>query len=522
MPPGFGLVVWDRFDVLVLSPDASLPEITTLLREAGEKPLDRFTARVEIEDFSDRTELPVAQLSQRFEPDDPRLDPFLQALPELFLGHDGEQSLDLVFLPRVDEVTAISLARRHLELSRILDGHQFRLAGLDMYSPIAFAAMALLVAGFAVAHTSWRRWPVFPAVIPTVVYALAGGPSGAVRAGMVLFVWAIWQDYSRDRELEWLTYGVHPLKKQEFRAASVALLLVVSGSFFMAAGETDGGRLPVMVGFILYLVALGSLSTTAFLIALRRFSRTDHKLFIPVRIYPGNRPHTRREWRQLVARTAVVGAVAAVLLLPLALFFSPREAGSREDGSHDAGSRDAGKLILPVAVSSGSVAEEYSLSPGDPDTAATLLREAQRVSLDASPLSTAGYLAHRRYQESLLYGGSFSVPDHNETVQLVRFARDAGRIRDIPETVITFGDEWIREQLDPPAESAYQLLVDGNRLLVVAPDVAVTVHVSRQRLLYYVILVALGGLPLLFAVRLPYRSRIDTVGRVVKGVCKTA
>lgn len=530
-------VIGGRFDVLLLPAEESPAAVGAALRNAGEEPLDRLTAYVEIEDFSGRTVVSVAELTHRFEPDDPRLDPFLQALPDLFIGYQGDQPLELVFLPREEAATAFSLPRRYLELSRILEGHQFRLAGLDLLAPVVFAVIALLVGGIATKHTSWRSWPVLVALVPTVVYALSGGPPGVIRAGMVLFVWSLWQDYSRDRELEWLTYGVHPLAQWEFRAASTALALVILVSFLAVAGEPDGERRRIALGFTFYLLALGSLSTTSFLVAARRFSRTDHKLFIPVSIFPGSSLYGRREWRQFITRAIVVITVAVVLLLPLLILFSPGGERTRVDGTGVNGTgvngtgvngirvserRAKGSLIIPMSIEQTGTTAEGESPEDNPDEAAVLLRDAQQVDLEQFPLSTAGYIAHRRYQESLLFGGAFAVPDRDETVQLVRFAREEGRIRDVPETVITFGEEWVREQLVPSPGSAYQLMIDGSRSIIVTPGVVATVQVPRQRLLYYAIVVIIGGVPLLFAVRLPYRSRIDTVGRLVKGVRKTA
>ncbi|TVR67445.1 MAG: hypothetical protein EA427_13735 [Spirochaetaceae bacterium] len=485
VPLEFGRSPWDRFEVLVLPSDELVPEVVTALASAGERPLDRYSATVEIENFSGRLTIPVAAIRDHFEPDDPRFDPFLRALPQLFEGRSGEDRVSLIYLPG----GGTSLGLRYLELSRVIGDYPFRLAGWDPLPALisGLAALILMVVAAAVARR--RRWPVVLAILPVVMYAFAGGSAALVRGTMVAFAWALWQDRAVPAEREWLGYGILPLRRREYRHFLLALIIALVASLFTFRGEAPTDTIPAILAFLLLLAVLLLLSALALSLVSRRMAMTEHRLFIPRSILGEDRIVRPPRWALLLTGTVLLAAHAAIIgLVP------------------------PGDLTLPVPH---RVMDEETV-------ASRVLEEARLVLSEDYPLSTAGYLAHRRYQESLLFGGTFTVPAMDEVVALVRFARDGGRIRDFHEPVLTFDGEWVYRQLSPEPHSAYHLVVHEGSFLVFTRNSLTRKTLSPERLFFLLFVVIVGFGPLMYGLRLPYRSRIGTVGLASRSASQEA
>lgn len=475
VPTELGSSPWEQFHVIAFPAESPVPEAARILYSLGEQPLDRYTATVEVENFSGRLDVPVAALPSHFEPDDPRYDPFLRALPDLFVGRAGDETVNLIYLPRGEK----SLGRRYLELSRALRDYPFRLAGWDPLPALASALTALVVMAGAVAATRRRRRPVLAAIVPLMVYAFAGGPMALVRGTTVVFIWALWQDRGVPAEREWLAYGILPFRSREYRYYSFILLVVFLASFFTFLADPPERLAPALFAFILFLGVIFSLSALAAVLVLRRLATMEHRLFIPRPILPDRRFATPP--RALMISSALLLLAAPVLVVRL---IPPDD------------------LVLPVPH---RILESETV-------AARVLEEARLALSEDSPLSTAGYLAHRRYQESLLFGGSFSVPAMDEVVALVRFARAEGRIRDFYEPMITFDGDWVYRQLSPEPWSAYHLVVQEGAFLVFTTRTLTRNVPPPGRLLYLFFPIIVGFGPLMHGLRLPYRSRIGTVG----------
>lgn len=479
-PLDFGRSPWESFDILVMSPEESLPAVRERLLAAGESPLDRHTATVEIEDFSGRREIPVVELSRRFEPDDPRLDPFVRAAPSLFVGRLGDREVNLLYLPRREE----RLGRRYLELTRLLEDHPFRLAGWDPVSPIVSGVTAFLVMIVALVTVRHRRWPVLLAIPPTVAYAVAGGPATLVRTVLVAVVWAFSQGVSSRYERELINYGSRPWSAREYRFLLFAQAIALVAAVFTFHSESSNTLAAAIFSFLVYLVALVAITMFAFTILRIRLALREHRMFLPLPII-ARETRSFRSALVAVCVILVVSQVTAQVLHRRALGFAFGE-----------------DLVLPVP-------EQVV---GETLTATRILEESRLLAPGNYPLSTSGYLAHRRFQESLLFGGEFAVPDLDEAVTLNRFVRDQGRIREAPESVITFDREWLERQLTPAPHSVYYLLTREGGVLVVSSGTVRVETLPLERFFFLVLVVLVGFGPLIYGIRLPYTGGIGTVG----------
>jgi hypothetical protein len=128
------------------------------------------------------------------------------------------------------------------------------------------------------------------------------------------------------------------------------------------------------------------------------------------------------------------------------------------------------------------------------------------------PLSTAGYVAHRWYQETLMYGGQFEVPNMDETIELQRLRRDVAGLEAYRSEVERFDTEWIAQQFSAPPGSVYRLFFQerGAFRVIFRPlrfTVLDIVTYGRRALLLLIPFIVLA-----VSIRLPYRGLLGTVG----------
>ena len=85
-------------------------------------------------------------------------------------------------------------------------------------------------------------------------------------------------------------------------------------------------------------------------------------------------------------------------------------------------------------------------------------------------LSTAGYFAHRQYQQALLYGRAYQMPVLNEKVFITRFRRNNGVIESYQEVVLRFDEEWFQKQISEYKGTAYQIFIQEAGVFFVAQN----------------------------------------------------
>ncbi|SIP89109.1 hypothetical protein SAMN05920897_101156 [Alkalispirochaeta americana] len=496
---------WSSFEVILVPEEESLQEVRQRLVDAGKAPLDRYTATVEVEDFFQKSHIPVAELASRFDQGDPRLDPFLRALPELFRGRLDTQEMELIFLPTQRSLQGLvegegvagerARIRGREELLLLLEGLSVEIAGSGR-SPSPFAGASAAVAALAsLVFVRRRWWPVVLAGVVTVLYGVGSGPVEEAGAVLLFLAWAIWQDHSARREVEWLSYRVPPGKDREFLRVSVSAAVAAGITVAVIVGSHRAAGSRGVLSFLLFFLVLGFLWLLSFFVGVWREDRREHRLFISRQILAGRPPA-----RPVVFRIAAGGALLAVLAVPLLLSLAegPRAVSS-------APASGTGGLVIPVP---------WQVPKGDQDMSwdEQVLSVGLKRPPGEYPLSIAGYLAHRRYQQSLLYGGDFSVPDLGERIELTRFTREEGRIMDFPETRLVFDLAWLEAQFEPSPQSVYRLFTsEGTRTMIAHRELKLR-PVLEARAGWAFLAFLAGGLALVGGMRLPYRSRLGTVG----------
>lgn len=484
-PKDFGRRPWRAFDLVLLEDGADLPAARGLLTAAGEQPIDRIGATVQIEDFLGGEWVSVSVLDDRFESVDPRFDPFVRALPSLFAGGGGE----LLYLPRQG-----SILSRQRAIRTILEGIPFQIVGWNPVPAIFSAACAALVMVLALRTRYVRRWPIVLGLFAVAAHALAGGPAGLVRGSLVGYAWAIYLDRQALREREYLSYG----DRRGYDAGDRFVLLHLGVSILLAGltivGEGANLWVPAFLSWLAMLSALVVVTVGWHLINRKRLRSSEHRLFAP-------RPILERSFGDREHGSPLVGGAPwamGALLIGLALVFVAGDTGG-----------SSGDLVLPVP-------EHYAVEP-EPGTVGVGVRALAEASRSIVPsreaLSTAGFLAHRWYQEGLSYGATFTVPRYGETVDLQHFEMFDGGLRAIPEPVLVFDDRWITEQIVAGDRGVYRVIIEEGGVFVVRPGVVRMPGLDPQRTIQLLAAILISIVPLGFGLR--SRGVLGTVRTVL-------
>jgi hypothetical protein len=261
----------------------------------------------------------------------------------------------------------------------------------------------------------------------------------------------------------------------------VVLSIVVPFVAFAALAERGSVSLEV-AGMVLYLGAQGFTLAAGVVGHFIRIGHRDHPLFIP-------RSILRR--RSRVVPAVVVPAAVLVAGYGVLLFAA--------DGEVSGG---RARVPAPVAVGRPAAAENVSQSRID---------ALRTISPVEHPVSSAGYLAHRWYQTSLLYGGSFNVPELGETITLQRLRRDGPGLRAFYEEVRRFDEAWITQQLSQAPTDLYRLFTDEPGVFRIDAQPIGAPGVERVHLVIALAVMCVPIAPLPAAARLPYRGLLGTV-----------
>lgn len=485
-PKEVGRRPWRAFDLIVLGDGGTLSAAHDRLVAAGERPIDRIDATVEIENFLGGEWIAVDSIDERFDAADPRLDPFVRAAGTLF--STVRTGTELVYLPRRGSI----LSRRR-ELRALLDGIPFRFVGWNPTPAILSAVGAALAMLLALRTRFVRRWPIALGILAVTAHALAGGPAGLVRGVLVGYAWAVYLDRQAFREREYLAYGSKP----PFEAGDrfVLLYLAVSAGIAMVtlAGEPTDSRPAALLSWVAMTAALGGVTIVWHLVHRDQIRSSEHRLFAPRPILErafGNREHGS----PLIG--GVPWAVGALLVALAVVFLVSDKAGESET------------LMLPIP-------EHFAVEPG-PETAMddyrALVEAARSILPRTEPLSTAGFFAHRWYQEGLVYGAEFRLPDYGEAVTLEHFIETEDGIRSTPERVITFDEAWIEEQIEWGAHGVYRIVIEEGGVFVVRPGPVRVTMLDPRRTVQLLAAILFSVAPL--AIGLRTRGVLGTVKAV--------
>ncbi len=392
-----GSTLWRGYYTLLVPEGVRLSEVEARLEGAGLKNISASNARLEFTDFSGPATVTVADLFRRFDPSDPRLDPYLRGAPELFsAGHDR-----LIYLR-----SRAGILATELQLRAVLSGMPWRLADASAGAQLGGIALLLLVALLAATQRENRRLLAAArtlGMLPWIPLAATGAPALVASALLLYGGWTLLLDRGLAALEEWGSYG-----RFEGRPLAQGVGVMAAGLLAVWVLGTDRLGLRVVAG----VAFAADLSVAGVLFAARAsaLSRRAHRLFVPVAVFR----------RSLFQRGGLLSFAALALLF--LLMQAPAFLGWVDPVRE--------RLPSPVSVAGVRGWSEAAL--------AGLWK---RVGGGSLP-DAASYLAHRAYQAGLSYGRPYGFPKPEERIMLDSFQREGVRIREARVSVERLGGAW--------------------------------------------------------------------------------
>jgi hypothetical protein len=472
--------LWQNFDLLLVSPGADEAAAVERLSAVGENVLHLGNAMVEIEDFNGGDRFPLTEVSTRFDPADPRRDPFVDALPGLFRAEGGDGEMAVLYVSRGEREV-----QRWYALRRILADVPFELPGRTPIVPLA-GAVAVAASIFPVFLLQRRRrWMIVATAGVVALHTAVSGAEAAIPAAILGIAWSFWHDHSYELEREILVHpGSFRLDREQVPAAVFLGLAVLGGG--AAAVYREGDAPGSVLSFLLTVIALAALSAVGVFLHARRVERSEHPLFAP-----------RPILRSRVEFPGIGGSLLLLVVFSIGLVMIENGTG---------GYSGAVTVPVPEHTALGQIGENQESSRS------ILVEGIRSMDPTVDPLSTAGYLAHRWYQDTLAFGGTYEVPHADAAIELQRLRRGEAGLEAYRDVVRRFDAEWIGQRFAPTQPSAYRLfLEEAGAFRVVREPVAIH-SVDIRRYLTTMVLLLLPFVALSLGMRLPYRGLLGTVG----------
>ena len=387
--------------------------------------VSRFTSEVSFNTFAGFLSVPIHRLSDRLDPLDPRFDPYMQRLEKLFSVDNGIP-WEVVYL-RSDR----NLLSTYIYLRGVFRGTglEWRLVEFDPFS--AGLRLLLLILYLSVllprASAGSVRLALLLAGVPWLLLAAISDFSVLLAFFLLMPAWAnLFESMYLHR---YLRSSVGTAAAVEVLARPAAVLLVAEGLGILLnfPGPFTG----------ILLATAGGTAATAFLYCffLLQDSRQAHRAFRALPILRRLRPR----------RSGLAPAITLHLILAFIVLVSYplMRLGSAVSGPD------------PAAIRMQSIgSDELSW------------RSLQALSVYSSPSgipNLADYLTHQAYQETLIFGRPYELPEPGERILISAYKVDPrnGRINKTARVVKQFKESWLYATLDAaPQGSVARLFAD--------------------------------------------------------------
>jgi len=397
--------------------DASIPlqEVVEKAQRTGfNEILSYITAYTDYYDFGEYRSVLVSKLNMRFDDLDPRIDPYMRSVKNLFFTSFEGKDWNILYLK-----SSLSPFEVYSRVSHIFsrDRATFQVVEYDGLKQLLFLLFFVAFVCFIVlAFRSSRIYRIL-GILPWVTFPFSGSFSFLISSCFMYLGFSLCMEEWGPVFTYYLNYGVFDTRKGRAVEAGLvwASALAVSAVLVISSGQGLLGFIPVLIAF----------SGDAALFACEILRLTTHKLqqahtlFFPVTILKtrGNPDPSR------VIKTVVIGAF--FLLSPLLVLFF-----------------DKGDIPIPAPV---DVPQVHSFSLDE-----TGLLFACDGTSNLPNISS--YIAHRAYQEGLLSRGKYQFPQKDEELSVPFFTLDGNAIKLVKKNSIQFTEAW------------YKAIIHGNIL----------------------------------------------------------
>jgi hypothetical protein len=386
--------------------------------EADERIVSESTQTVSFSSFDGIDRLRIDHLRERFDPQDPRLDPYMKNLIHFF-GDGGDWMR--FFVP-----SRIPVFRFFLRLLTAFPGYgrNWRLIDFNIYGrllSLILSAVFLLLLSYTRKRFRYR-WILLLGYVPWF-FALVSGDFYDLLSYYLLFSgWYLVLEESLDilREyvfFDWLNPDRVHLRHRYIYLVGILLLTTVVR---MLSGQPGTEFLRSVSPLVATFMLAG-----AFVLNIQYHLHThDHMVFSPVQIL--------RRQNSSIRDGCVIALSVLILGTPILLLIGG----------------PSSKIRVPVPKSKVGL-DSFSWSALE----VLWQSEDEKRNPEEKRLpDIAQYVVHTAYQEGLPYGEEYSFPTKDQSLTVSHFEEDRQnhRITKTSQVVTTYDDAWLEEVLSFP------------------------------------------------------------------------
>lgn len=431
-----------------------------LLRTMGFEVIDAESTVVYLTTYGGVEPVRYATVRDRLLQEDPRLDPYVRSLGNLFMTNRSSYRLYYVRT----EWTAREVHRYLRRHAVDYDLHVVEYRPLD---GIGAALPVLAVAIVVFLLMKDRRYVAFVTAAPAVAFVAVGGPSAMAVALVSYFAWTLVIDkltYLARSRFFYRSVTPEESRAAVFRATYALMILAFSIGVGVVASSAN------TLGVILLFLANWATAIGLAIVSRARLAVHEHRLFLSVPIIERS-PYESAAGA--FSRTLSVSFVAILVPSLVALYFADRD-----------------RTIAPSPVLLSSPVQ------GALGYAPLRVAFAERSGRDPAYPAAADYIAHRAYQDSLPFGGVYGVPAESSRIEVLGAATVDGVLRPQMRTEIVFDRAWLERVIDEGNRDPLtrMLLSQPQPSGVVFPE-RVRLYWTRPVILRHVMLVLLSFMP---------------------------
>ena len=460
--------VWKGYHTILVDSETDLSLLESRMIDAGfEEVIHLENVEIEYFDFPGLSAVNLVDVSARFEPLDPRIDPYMRELHRYFSTGTTVQDYSIVYVREREDII-----HSHFECIRVLRqyGIEWRLVDVKPLFSLLLISLFGVVLVFVVLADREGWGVLIGSSAPWILLVMFGGFFEFLTASLVMATYGLFLHSYRRVFKFYLNHGYIDGGSRNAVFALTLLLLALLASFLLLMRPSAGFISAMRLLFCL--LSTGFLFFSYLLMTVIRQNRQEHRLFFSV-------PLASRKDRRWLYR---LGMFAVLLFSPFI------------------GSMEVLKAVPPVPAPVFLSASQ-SLSAEAVEQMHTLRSESSGFPADRLRLpDIADYLAHRAFQEGFLYGRSYRFPILDERVGISSYSSGSGEtvVRQFQE-VIVFSEAWFDRILamENPVGIVGLWLRQGTPVgsALVVPDVF---SFNRASLARHLIICLVFGLPMVF------------------------
>lgn len=390
-----------------------------------------YNTKVSYFDYRELTQIPLEEVSARFDPLDPRVDDYMRNIGKYFFSQGGDYSIIYV-RTRSDPLSLVFELR---DIFGPLHRGWF-VADIPVVQHVVLTGSFILLVLICTVLSPKNRLMNLIHGLPWLPVVFFGDFSVFAVAVLLYFAFSRSTDDLDNLIIERLNYGATRLTRLFLRHILFRFIICFAAvsMFSLVSGFSKQTTLAVMLAVAAGAAVTGILAGRILL----RYSTQVHRLFFHIPL--GTKRGIRIQKRAVLFAAVLLPAAFAVPLLLV-----------RFDGEVPAG--------IPAPVKEGFAREiEYD------GIKKTGLQE--REGLPSLP----DFVAHRFFQEGYLYGQEYTVPERNKRVFLSTYGQNKEQ-KIVPHRKNAFeaGREWLKTVLEAGRqEGIITLLLDQEAVFTVS------------------------------------------------------